>query len=441
VLTDAKCKNASCKGKTGRDGQALKLLKLADESGLYLWVYADGRKYWRLRYWLGGSEKSLSLGVYPDTSLKEARAKRDIERRHLNANLDPSAERRADKLRRSVAAANSFEAVALEWYEKQLHTWVPGHADDVKRRLEKNAFPTIGSRPIADIEAPDLLAALRPIEKRGAHDLAHRILQVCGQVFRYGIATGRCKRDISADLRGALTPHQKKHQPAVRPEELPDLLRAIAGYEDIGGDHQTRLALELLALTFVRTNELIGAEWAEFDLDAGIWIVPAERMKMKSEHVVPLAKQAVTILEELRELGNGSRFVFPGRNRDKPISNNTMLFALYRLGYKGKMTGHGFRAVASTSLNEMGFRPDVIERQLAHSERDEVRGAYNRAEYLPEHDAEVGCAPGRPTQGRQGVALQDSFRLSSPGRHRGSARCTSCTGRRTGHDPVTVEQA
>ncbi len=375
MLTDAKCRNASSGGR--------KIRKLADGGGLYLWVYDDGRKYWRMRYWLRGKEKSLSLGVYPDVRLKDARQKLEVERRHLDGNLDPSVERRADKLRRSVAAANSFEAVALEWYEKQLHTWVPGHADDVKRRLERNAFPSIGSRPIDEIEAPELLAALRPIEKRGAHDLAHRILQVCGQVFRYGIATGRCKRDISRDLRGALTPHQKRHQAAVRPEELPELLRAIAGYGD-HGDKQTCLALELLTLTFVRTNELIGAEWTEFDLEAGLWIIPAARMKMKTEHVVPLPKQALAILEQLREINGGSRYVFPGRNRDKPISNNTMLFALYRLGYKGKMTGHGFRAVASTCLNEMGFRADVIERQLAHSERDEVRGAYNRAEYLPE---------------------------------------------------------
>jgi len=224
---------------------------------------------------------------------------------------------------------------------------------------------------------------VRPIEERGAYDLAHRVLQVCGQVFRYGVATGRCTRDIAADLRGALTPHKKKHQAAVRPEELPDLLRAIAGYDKVG-DKQTRLALDLLALTFTRTNELIAAEWTEFDLEAGIWIVPAGRMKMKREHVVPLSRQALAALADLKAISGGSRFVFPGRNRDRPMSNNTMLFALYRLGYKGKMTGHGFRAVASTMLNEKGFRPDVIERQLAHEERNDVRGAYNRAEYLPE---------------------------------------------------------
>ena len=375
MLTDAKCRTATSQGKAIR--------KLADEGGLYLWVYADGRKYWRLRYWLAGKEKSLSLGVYPEIGLKAARAKRDAERKRLDANLDPSAERKADKLRKKLAAANSFEAVAREWYAKQSHTWVPGHALDVKRRLEKNAFPYLGMRPIAEIEAPELLAAVRKIEERGAHDLAHRVLSVCGQVFRYGIATGRCTRDIAADLRGALTPHKKTHLAAVRPEELPELLKAIATYDEIG-DRQTRLALHMLALTFVRTSELIGAEWHEFDLDNAMWVIRAGRMKMKSEHVVPLSKQSLAMLAELKAIGGGSRFVFPGRNRDKPVSNNTMLFALYRLGYKGKMTGHGFRAVASTILNETGFRADVIERQLAHCERDEVRGAYNRAEYLPE---------------------------------------------------------
>ena len=375
-LSDPECKSATTKGNEIR--------KLHDGGGLYLWVYADGRKYWRLRYKIAGSEKSLSLGVYPLIGLKKARKRRDEERKRLDDNLDPAAERRTEKARKLVASASSFEAVAREWYAKQTKQWVPGHADDVLRRLETNAFPTIGRRPISEIDAPELLAALRPMEERGAYDLAHRVLQVCGQVFRYGIATGRCTRNLAADLRGALTPHKKKHQAAVCPEDFPALLRAIAGYEKIG-DKQTRLALELLALTFTRTNELIGATWSELDLDAGIWVVPAARMKMKTEHLVPLSTQALAILAELKEIGGGSRFVFPGRNRDKPISNNTLLFALYRLGYKGKMTGHGFRAVASTMLNEMGkFRPDVIERQLAHSERNDVRGAYNRAEYLPE---------------------------------------------------------
>ena len=302
---------------------------------------------------------------------------------NMDDKLDPSAERRAAKVRVTIAAANSFEAVARKWYGKQKVTWRPSHAADVLGRLERNIFPKLGRRPISQIDAPELLAAVRPIEARGAHDLAHRVLQVCGQVFRYAVATSRAARDPSGDLRGALTPHVKKNRAAVRPEELPKLLRAIEGYEKTG-DRQTRLGLDLLALTFVRTQELIGAQWPEFDLDAALWAIPAERMKMKREHIVPLSKQAVRVLEQLREIGGGSRFVFPGRNRDRPMSNNTMLFALYRLGYEGKTTGHGFRAVASTMLNEKGIRPDVIERQLAHSEKDDVRGAYNRAEYLPE---------------------------------------------------------
>ncbi|ARO88831.1 integrase [Nitrosospira lacus] len=375
LLSASKCNNATSEGKAIR--------KLHDGGGLYLWVYAEGGKFWRLRYRLGGKEKSLSFGSYPQVSLKEARAKRDEQRKVLDADLDPSAERKAANLRKKLAHANSFEAVAMEWYNKQLHTWVPHHASDVKRRLESNIFPTIGKRPIDQIEAPELLQTIRKIEARGAYDLAHRVLQVCGQVFRYGIATGRCTRNLSTDLRGALTPHKKQHQAAVRPEELPELLRAIARYDETG-DKQTRLALQLLAQTFVRTNELIGAEWAEFDLNNALWIIPAGRMKMKAEHIVPLSGQALAMLVELKEISGGSRLVFPGRNRDKPISNNTMLFALYRLGYKGKMTGHGFRAVASTILNETGFNPDVIERQLAHCERNEVRGAYNRAEYLSE---------------------------------------------------------
>lgn len=378
LLSTVECKNATSEGRAIR--------KLHDGGGLYLWVYQDGSKFWRLRYWIDGKEKSLSFGAYPDISLKEARAKRDTERRKIEQNLDPSAEKKAARIKSKLAAVNSFEAVALEWYNKRAHTWVEHHARDVKRRLESNIFPEIGRRPIAEIEAPELLAAVQKIENRGAYDLAHRVLQVCGQVFRYGIATGKCSRDVARDLKGALTPHVAKHQAAIHPDQLPDLLKAIDGYDQLG-DLQTKLALQLLAITFVRTNELIGAEWAEFDLDNQVWVIPAHRMKMKTEHVVPLAKQALEILEQLKALSGGSRYILPGRNPDKPISNNTLLFALYRLGYKGKMTGHGFRAVASTALNEMGFRADVIERQLAHCERNEVRGAYNRAEYIKDRTA------------------------------------------------------
>lgn len=381
-LTDPAVRNAKSGIKpTGEF--TLKPYKLADERGMYLEVYPNGSKYWRMKYRYAGKEKRLALGVYPEITLKEARKRRDDARALLAEGTDPGQAKQAQKRADKLSAANSFEAVAREWYGKQAHTWVKTHAADVLRRLEANAFPSLGHRGIKEIDPPELLMMARKIEARGAHDLAHRVLQVCGQVFRYGVATGRCTRDPVPDLRGALTPHVKMNQAAVHPEELPDLMRAISTYDQTG-DRQTMLALQLLALTFVRTNELIGAVWSEFDLDNAVWVVPAHRMKMKAEHVVPLSAQSVTILRELHPMAGGSRFVFPGRSRDKPISNNTLLFALYRLGYKGKMTGHGFRAVASTVLNEMNFRADVIERQLAHCERNEVRGAYNRAEYLQE---------------------------------------------------------
>ena len=372
---DTRYRNAKSEGK--------KITKLYDGNGLFLWVYEDGRKYWRLRYRIHGKEKSISLGVYPDVSLSEAREKAKLERKKVDDHIDPSIDRKVTKQRAKQAAENSFEAVSREWYAKQIHTWVHSHAKDVKRRLEGNVFPYIGMHPISKIEAPELLNMIRIIENRGSYDLAHRVLQVCGQVFRYGVVTGRCSRDPAADLKGALTPHKKKNQAAVKPEELPELLRAIATYETTG-NRQTQLALQLLTLTFVRTNELIGALWTEFDLDNALWIVPAERMKMRSEHVVPLTSRALEIITELKTIAGNSRYLLPGRNPNKPISNNTLLFALYRLGYKGKMTGHGFRAVASTILNESGFNPDAIERQLAHCERNEIRGAYNRAQYMPE---------------------------------------------------------
>ncbi|MEK6686111.1 MAG: integrase arm-type DNA-binding domain-containing protein [Pseudomonadota bacterium] len=376
LLTDLSCKNAVAEGS--------KIRKLHDGQGLYLWVYEDGRKYWRLRYKIHDKEKSLSLGVYPVVGLKQARQLAQAERVKLSNNIDPSTDRQINKQKAKQAAADSFEAIAREWYTKQTHAWAATHSRDVSRRLEVNVFPYIGMYPISTIEAPQLLNMIRIIEHRGSYDLAHRILGVCGQVFRYSIATGRCKRDPAADLRGALTPHKKKNQAAVKPEELPELLRAITTYESKGG-RQTQLALQLLALTFVRTNELIGALWEEFDLNNALWIVPATRMKMRNEHAVPLTRQTIDILTELKSIAGESRYLLPGRNPNKPISNNTLLFTLYRLGYKGKMTGHGFRAVASTALNESGlFSPDAIERQLAHGERNEVRGAYNRAEYLPE---------------------------------------------------------
>jgi integrase len=376
-------KNANAQGKAIR--------KLHDGDGLYLWAYADGTKYWRMRYWYAEKEKGLSLGVYPKVSLADARQRRAEVHRQLQAGIDPSQARKDAKVAAALSAANTFEAVAREWYDKQVKTWAASHATDVKRRLESNIYPLMGNRPIGELTAPEILAAVRKIEARGATDLAHRVMGVIGQVLRYGIATGRGERDHTVDLKGALTPHQKGNQHAVPEKQLPQLMRDISAYDapPTNGDTQTRIALQLLALTFVRTSELIGATWGELtlpdnDMNCGMWLIPASRMKSKKDHLVPLAPQSVRLFKQLKVLAGDADWVLPGRNPVKPVSNNTLLFALYRLGYRGKMTGHGFRAVASTALHESNlFEESWIERQLAHVPENQVAAAYNRAKYLP----------------------------------------------------------
>lgn len=374
--------------RNARPGSTAK--RIYDTGGLYLEVAPAGGRWWRFAYRFGGKRKLISLGTYPDTSLVAARERRDEARRLLASGVDPSAHRKAAKREALVRDANSFEAVAREWYEKQARRWSGIHASNVLHRLEAYLFPDLGIRPISEIEPPELLAAVRKLEERGVHDVAHRTLGTAGQVFCYAVSAGRCARDPSRDIRNALTRHVGANQAAIKPEEMPALLHAIDRYADqggIGGERQTALGLRLLCLTFVRTNELIRAGWDEIrglDGAAPTWEVPAERMKMRQAHIVPLSKQAVAILKELRGMTGDSRYILPGRNPDKPISNNTLLFALYRMGYKGRMTGHGFRAVASSALNEAGFRPDVIERQLAHKQPNKVRAAYDRAEHLPE---------------------------------------------------------
>ena len=357
--------------------------KLSDGGGMYLLVQANGAKYWRLSYRFEGKQKTLAIGVYPDLSLKDARVQREIAKSQLADGIDPSALRKSSKITQVLESFNTFESIANEWFKKQSHTWVESHCKDVRRRLEANIYPSLGSLSISSIEPIDVLKSVQKIENRGSYDLAHRVLGVCGQVFRYAVSCGMCKSDPTRDLKGALTPHVKKNQNAVSQEEFPLLMKSIQNYEKIG-DEQTKLALQLLALTFVRTGELIGATWEEFDIKNSLWRIPASRMKMKREHLIPLSPQALTILKRLKTISGDSEFVLVGRNHLKHISNNTLLYALYRLGYKSKMTGHGFRAVASTILNENEFRADVIERQLAHLEKNEVRAAYNRAEYIKE---------------------------------------------------------
>ena len=356
--------------------------KLADELGMYLLIKPDGARYWRLKYRFAGKEKLLALGVYPAVKLAEARDRRDEAKRQLRDKKDPGAERKADKLHKKHAAANSFQAVAEEWIAKKRNVWDAGHAHQVETSLENNLYSEIGTRPITEIDAPELLAALRKIEARGAHELRQRVQQRAGAVFRYAIATGRCTRDPSVDLRGAFIAPDHQSHAALSEKELPDFLNKLDRYD---GEPITKLAILLLALTFVRTGELRAAEWTEFDTDAAVWRIPAERMKMREPHIVPLSAQALAVLAELEMLTGSGRFVFPHRtNANKCMSENTILYALYRMGYHSRATGHGFRATASTILNEVGFAPDVIERQLAHAERNKVRAAYNRAQYLPE---------------------------------------------------------
>ncbi len=353
--------------------------KLFDERGLFLIVYSNGRRGWRFRYRYGGREKLISLGTYPEISLKKARKRRDDARELVADGIDPSAKRQAERL----AQADTFEAVAIEWL-----TMADKAATDtvatMRRRLESYIFPYIGKKPIADITAPDLLMALRRIESRGTYETAHRTRSACGRIFRYAIATGRAERDVAADLKGALAPtHVQSFAAITDPKRIRGLLRAIDGYQ---GQPTVMAALKLAPLVFVRPGELRAAEWSEIDLPAGEWRIPAKRTKMRTPHLVPLSTQAVAVLEELYPLTGSGAYVFPSlRTTDRPISDNTLNAALRRLGYsKTEMTAHGFRAMASTRLNEMGFPPDVIELQLAHAERNKVRAAYNRAERLAE---------------------------------------------------------
>ncbi len=356
--------------------------KLADERGLFLLLNPNGSRWWRFRYQLAGKEKLLSLGVYPDVSLADARERRDEARRQLAAGIDPSAKRKAEKIAGTERNANSFEVVAREWFEKYRPGWADSHADKVIRRLERDVFPWLGSLPIADISAPMLLACLRRIEARGVLETAHRALQNCGQVFRYAIATGRAERDPTPDLRGALPPWKAEHFPAVtEPVALGDILRTIDTY---GGGLVVRCALRLLPLVFVRPGELRTMRWADVDLDAGEWRYTVT--KTNTQHVVPLAEQAVAVLRELHPLTGRHEYAFSGRTPRRPMSDAAMSAALRALGIpRETLTPHGFRAAARTILDEvLNFRPDLIEHQLAHSVRDANGRAYNRTAHLPE---------------------------------------------------------
>jgi len=373
-LTDTAIRNAKSKDKP---------YKLTDGRGLYLLVNKSG-KYFRWDYRFAGKRKTIALGVYPDIRLKDARTKHEDSRRLLAQGIDPMEYKKQTKAKVFAVTTNSFEAVAREWFSKNRPVWTEKHAQTIISRLENNIFPWLGDTATSSITAPMLLESLRRIEDRGAVETAHRVKQICGQVFRYAIATGRGERDPSADLKGALPPTKPKYMATITsPDKIGELMRAIDGYQ---GNLITRCALKFAPLTFVRPGELRHAEWVEINIEEAVWKIPAEKMKMRSVHVVPLSKQVVAILEEITQLTGNGKYVFPSlRSGSRPMSDNTILAALRRMGYaKEEMTGHGFRGMASTILHEEGWSTDVIERQLAHTEGNSVKAAYNHAQHLPD---------------------------------------------------------
>ena len=366
--------------------------KLFDGKGLYLLVTSTGGKLWRLKYSYGDKEKQLSFGAYPEITLDDARVKRDTARNLIANGVDPSEVKKAQKAAAIICSENSFEVVAREWHERHKPTWAESHAYWVMRRLEQYVFPDIGTRPIAELKAPDVLNVLRRIESV-ALETAHRVKFVFGQIFRYAVATGRADRDPAADLKGALPPRQQKHHASItEPKEVAGLLRAIDNYR---GTFPVKCALQLAPLVFLRPGELRHAEWAEIDLEAAEWNIPIERMKGRKtvkearkgeKHLVPLAKQAVAILIELKALTGNSRYLFPSaRSFARPMSNEAINAALERMGYKGEITGHGFRAMARTIMDEvLQVRVDLIEHQLGHAVRDPLGRAYNRTSHHAE---------------------------------------------------------
>jgi integrase len=373
-LTDPKIRQAKA---------ADKPYKLFDGGGLFLLVQPSGSKLWRLKYRFNGKEKLLSIGSYDKgVSLMKAREERDKARNQLVEGIDPSTAKKEEKHAEKENSESSFKTIALDWAVTYGGRWTDSHRNRVVTSLEADVFPAIGDLPIKEITPPMVLEVIRAVESRGALDVASRVLQRTSAVFRYAIQTGRATYNPAADMKGVLKTRKVEHRAAISRGELPEFLKKLDSYT---GDPVTKLALKFIILTFVRTSELRGAHWDEVDLSIGKWRIPANRMKMRTPHIVPLSSQALAVIEELKLLTSDYDLLFPSqRDQRKPISENTLLYALYRLGYHKRATVHGFRALASTILNETGFRPDVIERQLAHAERNKVRAAYNRSEYLEE---------------------------------------------------------
>lgn len=376
MLSELACRQAKQKSKAYR---------LFDSGGLYLDVLPTSKKVWRFKYRFHRKEKLLTIGSYPGISIKSAREKRDNAKELIEQGIDPAAEKQENKRLARFKTAQTIELVATEWHKQYLDTWTNDYGQQILNRLKANLFPSLGNIPIAKLTAPQLLSCIQKIEDRGRHDLARRVLQTTGQILRYAVVTGRTERDITPDLKGALKKYKKGHHAAIDSGELPDLLRAV-DQNDARLFKQTILAIRLMLLTFVRTQELIKATWDEFDFKNSMWTIPAERMKMRQQHLVPLSRQTVKILNELKEEFGDKGYVFPSVvRRNKHISNNTILKALERLGYHKKMTGHGFRALAmSTIKEELGYRHEVVDRQLAHQPKNKVDRAYDRAQFVPE---------------------------------------------------------
>lgn len=372
-LTDTYCKNAQSKDKP---------YKIFDSEGLYFEVMPNGSKYFRFKYRFGGKERRIAFGVYPRISLKEAREKRAEAQKLLSQNIDPGIVKKEEKQKLIMSQANSFESIAREWFEKKKAGITEKHAKKIWRKLELDALPYIGKRPISEIRVQELLIVFKRMEERGVCETTHRVAQFCSQIFKYAAMTGRSENDPVSLLKGALKTKKTENYRCIKEKEFPAFLCKLKEYP---GNKQTQLALQLIILTFVRTGELRGATWDEIHWDKKEWRIPAGRMKMREEHIVPLSEQAIRILKELSVINGNTIYIFPNQNNpSKIMSENTMLDAVERMGYKTQTTVHGFRATASTILNEKGFRPDVIERQLAHAERNKVRAVYNRAEYMPE---------------------------------------------------------
>lgn len=354
--------------------------KLADGGGMYLEVFPNGTKSWRMKYRIAGKEKRVVFGVYPTITLADARSKRDDAKKLLVNGVDPSAFKKESKLAQIEEVKNTFQQIALEWHNMKVKKWSAGYASDILEAFNKDVFPFIGQRPVADIKPLELLNVLKKMEERGATEKANKVRQRCGEVFRYAIVTGRAEYNPAPDLTSAMQGHESKHYPFLTIEELPAFFKALAGYS---GSELVVLAARLMIITGVRTGELRGALWSEIYTDKGLWEISAERMKMRRPHIVPLSVQALEIIEKIRAMTGNFHLMFPGRNDpSKTMSEASINQVFKRIGYTGRVTGHGFRHTMSTVLHEQGYNTAWIETQLAHLDKNAIRGTYNHAQYL-----------------------------------------------------------